>query len=520
LLTEADLRNGGQVERYLVWDEKKQLPVDCAAGEPAPVLFGSFAVRLANGQTIQCRPALQLLKEAAAEFAPEISEKITTIPAEQVREAVRLFATKKPSCYCTWVGLEQDRDAMQTNRALCIFYGLTGQFDQRGSNVLFATTPTNPINGRELLPREQDLLRLGLAEHPLGPPLDTGIVQAARVYDAILTEKPYPVRALIAFGSDALLGHGDPLHGKAALESLEFYVHVDTTINPSAMFADLILPGTTCWERQALLPSFELAEDTLNWAQFRPAVVNPLYESRSDIEIIFELAKRLELSDNFFSGDLEAGFDYQLKPSGLSTKELRAHPHGIRADVQTRYRKYAEIEAVSRQPHGFETPSGKIEIFSTSFADAGYAPLPGFPSDTLSAEDKRYPLTLTFFRDIHFCDEQHRNIPRLRRAQPDPFLEIHPSTALNQEIRDGDRISLETASGRVQLKAKFNESLHPSVVATVYGWWQSCKELDLPGHNPFSENGANLNLLVPNADADPISASVAHRGQRCRVSKP
>ncbi|MGN6719364.1 MAG: molybdopterin-dependent oxidoreductase, partial [Candidatus Binatia bacterium] len=180
LLTEADLRNGGQVERYLVWDEKKQLPVDCAAGEPAPVLFGSFAIRLANGQTIQCRPALQLLKEAAAEFAPEISEKITTIPAEVVHQAVRLFATKKPSCYCTWVGLEQDRDAMQTNRALCIFYGLTGQFDERGSNVLFATTPTNPINGRELLPTEKDWISVLLAEHPLGPPLYTGIFQAAR----------------------------------------------------------------------------------------------------------------------------------------------------------------------------------------------------------------------------------------------------------------------------------------------------------------------------------------------------
>ena len=78
---------------------------------------------------------------------------------------------------------------------------------------------------------------------------------------------------------------------------------------------------------------------------------------------------------------------------------------------------------------------------------------------------------------------------------------------------------LETPAGRVRLKAKFNETLHPSVVATVYGWWQACKELDLPGHNPFAENGANVNLLIPNNDADPISASVAHRAQRCRVLK-
>ena len=441
------------------------------------------------------------------------------MPPEEVREAVRLFAKEKPSSYCTWVGLEQDRDAMQTNRAVCIFYALTGQFDQRGSNVLFATTPTNPINGRELLPKEQAMIsarprpnihlarrlipgsfkRPGLRRNPHGQTVSRKGANRVR--------------------QRSLLGHGDPLRGKAALESLEFYIHVDTTINPSAMFADLILPGTTCWERQALLPSFEIAEDTLNWAQLRPAIIKPLHESRSDIEIVFDLAKRLELSDHFFNGDIGAGFDYQLAPSGLSTHGLREYPGGIRADVQTRYRKYAEIEAASRQPHGFETPSGKIEIYSTTFADEGYAPLPKFVTKQTNAEDQAYPLTLTFFRDIHFCDEQHRNIPQLRRALPDPFLEIHPSPAMAQGIHNGAWISLETANGKVKLKAKFNESLHPSIVATVYGWWQSCKDLDLPGHNPFSKNGANLNLLVPNADADPISASVAHRGQRCRVVK-
>ena len=517
LITEADLRDNGHVDTFLVWDEHKKIPVNCAAAGIWPAFFGSFTVRLSNGTTIQCRPALQLLKEAAAEFTPEISENITTVPAAEVRKAVRLFATERPSCYCTWVGLEQDRDAMQTNRAVCIFYALTGQFDRRGSNVLFATTPTNPITGRELLPKQNEVMRLGLAEHPLGPPRDSGIVQAARVYDAILTEKPYPVKALVAFGSDALLGHGDPLRGRAALESVEFYVHVDTVINPSAMFADLVLPGTTCWEREALLPSSEIAEDTFNWAQLRSAVVNPVYESRSDIEIIFELANRLELSDNFFGGNLDAGLDYQLKPAGFSAQQMRAHPRGIRSHVQTRHRKYAQSDAADGQRRGFETPSGKIEIFSSTFARSGYAPLPVFSGDTFSAANEAYPLTLTFFRAIHFCDEQHRNIRRLRRALPDPFLEIHPSAARMREIQNGNWILVETPTGRVRLKAKFNESLHPSVVATVYGWWQACKELDLPGHNPFAENGANVNLLIPNTDADPISASVAHRAQRCRV---
>jgi anaerobic selenocysteine-containing dehydrogenase len=514
LLTEADVRINGSTDSWLVWDESS-----CAASirSDCPALFGAFKIKLADGQTVSCQPALQLLKDAAARYAPERSESITTVPAAEVRKAVRLFAKEKPSSYCTWVGLEQDNDAMQTNRALCIFYALSGQYDQRGSNVLFATTPTNPINGRDLLPKEKAQLRLGRDKHPLGPPADPGIVQAAEVYDAILTEKPYPVKAMVLFGTDPLLGHGDPLRGKAAFEALDFYVHVDTTVNPSAMFADLILPATTCWEREALMPSFEMAENTLNWAQLRPAVAKPVGESRSEISIIFDLANRMGLAQQFFNGDIEAALAHQLAPSGLTTKQLRADPVGMRSSIFTRHQKYAEIDSLNGKPRGFATPTGKIEIFSTTFSDSGYPPLPRF--ETLGQSDDEYPLALTFFRDIHFCDEQHRNIPRLRRAVPEPFIEIHPITAEANSVIEGEWVFIETKTGRVKLKARFNESLHPQVVATVYGWWQPCQELKITGHDPFSQNGANTNLLIPNSDNDAISASVAHRGQRCRVIK-
>ena len=59
----------------------------------------------------------------------------------------------------------------------------------------------------------------------------------------------------------------------------------------------------------------------------------------------------------------------------------------------------------------------------------------------------------------------------------------------------------------------------PAVVATVYGWWQACQELNLNGHDPFTQNGANTNLLIPNSDVDPISASVAHRGPKMSSEK-
>ena len=530
LLTARDFAQTDAPETFFVWDESDDGLVSYsvergfAKDKLRVALNGVYRIGLAEGKLVQCRPAFELLKELAARYAPEKAEKQTWVPASDVRQAARMFATHKPSCYFTWVGLEQHVDAMQTNRAVCVFFALTGQYDQRGSNVLFAATPTNPIMGQALLPKEQASRRLGLRERPLGPSGLSGLVQPYEVYRGILSAQPYPVKALVTFGGDTLLGSGDPLQGNAALEALEFYMHMDMFANPSSACADLLLPASTCWEREALMPSFETAEDTKTWAQLRPAVVQPLHESRGDLEVIFDLVKRLGLGEHFFDGNIEAAYNYQLAPSGFTVEQLREHPIGMRHAAQTRYRKYAEIDPQTQRPRGFQTPTRKIEIFSNRFAKAGHAPLPvpqATPknSSNSGAGADGYLLALTFFRLVQFCDDQYRNIPRLRRQAREPFLDIHPTTASALNIQDGDWVSLETATGKVRLKAKCNLFLHPRVVATQYGWWNGCKELDLPGYDPLSTDGANANLLITNDVVDPISGSVPHRSQRCRVSK-
>jgi anaerobic selenocysteine-containing dehydrogenase len=299
-------------------------------------------------------------------------------------------------------------------------------------------------------------------------------------------------------------------------------VHVDMFCNPSASFADLLLPACTAWECAALMPAFPTAEDTATWVQLRPAVVPPRHESRPDLAIIFELATRLGRGASFFDGDIEAAWNHQLAPSGLTMQQLRAHPVGMQVEAQTRYQKYAEIDPQTGQPWGFQTPSRKVEIYAMRFARAGYAPLPVYqePVEGPSSRPEgaqEYPLVLTFFRLVQCCDEQHRHSPRLRRQVPHPFLEIHPTIAATLNIQEGAWVILETAMGRVRLKAKCNPFLHPSVVATPLGWWQSCQALGLPGYDPFAPDGANVNLLIPNEATDPISGSVPHRSQRCRV---
>jgi anaerobic selenocysteine-containing dehydrogenase len=526
LLTERDLSAVGDAETFLVWDERSQGLVSYRSDQGyareniSPVLTGIHEITLADGKTVECRPAFQLLTEIAAHYAPERSEAETWVRAPDVRRAVRLFAAERPSCYYSWSGIEQQSDATQTNRAISIFYALTGQFDQRGGNLLCANTPTDPITGHELLSPEQRSRRLGANDRPLGPPGIAARVQAYDVYRAILTGDPYPVKALVTFGSDPLVGNGDTLGGKRALEALDFFAHVDVFPNASAAFADLLLPAATCWEREGLMPSFPGGEGNATWAQLRPAVVKPVHESRPDLEIVFDLARRLGLKQHFFDGDIDAGYNHHLAPSGITVEQLRGNRLGMRSATKTRTRKYAEIDAQTKQPRGFATPTGKIEIYSTSFARAGYSQLPVRDGAlAIGGTSKEYPLILTTFRLMQFCDQQHRNIPRLRRQAREPLLEIHPETAVALSIQDSARVVLETATGGIRLTAKLNASLHPKVVATQYGWWQACPELGLPGYDHFSPEGANVNLIIPNDKLDPISGAVPHRSQPCRVRK-
>jgi anaerobic selenocysteine-containing dehydrogenase len=533
LLTEKDLTQSAKPGGFVVWDTIRGKPAvfrtdrGYAESKVNPALVGTFTCPLAGGAVVSCRPAFALLAERAAQYAPERSEAITWVPADAVRRAARLFATRRPSCYFTWAGLEMHTNAMQTNRAVCSFYALTGQFDEPGSNVLISGVPSRPVVGLELLTKEKAELRLGLADHPLGPPNDPGSVQAAQVYDAMLDGRPYPVKAAVLFGSDPLLGHGDASRGKKAFAALDFYAHIDVFANPTASLADVLLPASTCWEAEALKTSFGrkgCAPAAAGWIQLRKAVVPPLHDTRSDLAVIFDLACRLGLGEHFFGGDVEAAWRHELEPSGLTLAQLRANPVGAKAELTTHYRKYASPDPNTGTPRGFPTPSRKLELYSTRFTEAGYDPLPCHNEPAESplgilglAHD--FPLVLTSFRLLQFVDQQHRNIPRLRNDVREPFIEIHPETAGNLNVLDGEWVNVETVAGKIRLKAKYNDTLDPRVVCAPYGWWQACRELEMPGYDPLSSTGANINLIIPNTYIDPISASVPHRSRMCRVTK-
>ena len=369
------------------------------------------------------------------------------------------------------------------------------------------------------------MLRLGRRERPIGPPATPGTVTAYDLYRAILEGEPYPVRALVSFGANMLLANGDALRGRRALERLPFFAQIELTHTPTSRFADVLLPAASWMESSALKVGHRYPLDSMAHVQFREAVVEPLHERRSDVEIIFGLATRLGLDDVFWKGDVEAGYRHLLEPSGVSLEELRERPYGIAtAGAALRYQKFAELDEGRGAPRGFATPTKKVEIFATRFAEHGLPALPVYVEPALSPRSRpdlaeRFPLVLTNAKRPQYMHSQLRGLPSLRKIAPNPTAEIHPETAGRFEIAAGEWIIVETPSGRVRAQAQITDTILPGVVCCSHGWWEACPELGLPGFDPFTEAGANQNLLVHNDQHDPVSGGTPHRSTLCRVAK-
>jgi anaerobic selenocysteine-containing dehydrogenase len=207
---------------------------------------------------------------------------------------------------------------------------------------------------------------------------------------------------------------------------------------------------------------------------------------------------------------LEEIYNQQLSAVGLTWEKLKEIGH---IWLPKSYKTY--------EKNGFKTPTGKVEVYSTILEKLGYDPLPVYrepPESPISTPElaKKYPLILiTGGRVPQFFHSEYRQIKPLRKSHPDPLVQIHPETARERGIKDGDWVWIETARGRIRQKAKVTEDIHPGVVHCEHHWWFPEK-----GGPDYGVWESNVNILTNNNPPyDPAMGTYQLRAMLCEVYK-
>lgn len=440
------------------------------------------------------------LKERVQAYPPQRVEEITWVPREKIIEAARIYARTKPACITQVLAIDQNADTISTSRAIAMLACLTDNIDVPGGNIFMMPMKVpglldGELSRKDFLTKEDHERRLGSKEYPLLASGESLVPTAhnATFWKAILTGKPYPIRALYCHGSNIVIAYANTKMVTDAILSLDFFVVADLFMTDTAQLADILLPAATWMERDAVTENLQVSYNNIHLQQKTIEVE----ECWTNYKILNEMAKRLGFGDRMFPSE-EAYCDFLLKPWNMTFQDFKKK--GI-ISVPYSYRKYEE--------RGFKTPSGKIEFYSQKLKDLGFDPLPNYREPTESPFStpelaRKYPLIVTTGgRPPVFRHAELRNIPRLREIVPELRMMIHPKTAGELGIADGDNVVVESPRGDMQAKAALTEGIDPRVV-------------QIPSHWPKINN---VNRIMDNENCALMIGGTQLRGQLCRVRR-
>ena len=426
-------------------------------------------------------------------YPPEWAEKITWIPAEDIRKLARLFArAKEVGIYQGTNTQDQTANGTQNSRAFSILQIITGNINNPGGWVI---SPRLKLGNVGL---EVEGEPLGADQYPLFHEV-WGRKSPYAVVTCVPESVPEKIKAFFVVGGNPIVSMPDSNAFRSAFRKLELLVVHDLFMTETAELAHYILPACSHLEKWGLAYTYNVCH-CLPYLMLRKKAIDPFYESWSEWRLFTELAKKLGMGDQFLWKSEEELVVFELGPTGLTFKQLlEEKPEGA---------FYQEKEYGMKESK-FSTPTGKIEIYSEALEQVGFDPLPTYleprrsPVNTPELLEK-YPLILsTGNRNLFYTHGQFREIESLKEKNPEPQAEMGPKTALQYKIREGDKIVVETNRGVVQMKAHVDERVAEGIVLVPHGWPRE----------------ANANLLTDAECREPIMGYPDMKSLLCAIRK-
>ena len=496
--------------------------------------------RLYDEDTVRNRTVgFDELRSRVVEFPPERVADLAWIAPEALAEVARIFATSGPAIIHGGNGLCQSGSmAVQCGRALACLVAITGNLGAHGGHGL-AGPPRDLIsNGdavlADALPADQRAKRLGGDTFPhIGRgygELDTALSAGwygkkhilswlatghePTLWKAITTGQPYPVKAVIVQYHNAIGAGANARLAQEALMSddLELLVVQDLFVNPTSRLADYLLPASHWLEKPFFSVAYGYMGFAGDYAEASEAAVPAEFEHRSDYDLWRDLGHRLGQAD-YWPETAELFWDELAKPAGLrfdGLSKTRGPLVGAHARVST------STEAGDAR---LGTPSGKIELASSLLRDWGMNAVPDYqPPGIFARAGDEFPLILiTGGRTIEGFHQNAQQMRDFRRRHPHPHVRMHPSTAADAGVQEGDWILIETPVGVVRQQVRVTDELAPRVVQADRWWYPEQGDGD---DDPFGFWSTNINVCTDNdtGSCDPIMGTWLLRGLPCRLT--
>ena len=414
-----------------------------------------------------------------AAFSPSWAAPITGIPAERIVALARRYAGTRPAMIVLGgSSMHKGDNGWQAGRAIACLPALTGNVGIQGGG--FGPRHGSAAYGRGLSSIAGDDRR---APQTVIPNQMASVAQALR---------DGRIDTLLLPGTNMLSSFADAAAIEEGLARTRLVVSHDLFLNDTARrCADVVLPATAWLEEIG-------AKMTHTHLYLMERALEPPAETRSLHRVLCELAERLGLDDFHPWPTEEAMVDAILDHpcTGHATVAALRAQDGMRA---------LDISHVANPTLEFDTPSGKIELYSEQAARLGLPPLPSFAA--AAPETDAYPLALTQGRTLahfHSFYNNGRELPALARRESEPALWLSPEDAASRNVADGAAIRIFNARGKLAAQARVTDKIPAGTVWMRDGW---------PGLNRLTEGAA----VLPDAAVDLFAFSAGQATFDARV---
>lgn len=446
---------------YVIWDEATggaMAAPDAAAikaGAATPALSGTFTV---DGVT--CRTAFDHLCDSCAAYTPERTGEICGIDPAVVERLAEEYIDAQPAGIRMGQGMQRVFHSYSPFRTVATLAMVAGYIGVPGGGASHAggTATNKPVAGYT------------------GPVYnytewsDTGkkanLLSSSLVYQAAIDHDPVPIEFLWIANSNFI--NMSPDSNKIINEvipAIDFIVTADPWWTWTAKYSDIVLPATTYWEHWDLI-------DRSPWAMFNQPAIEPMGESKSDVEIMTLLAKKTGVEQYWDKTDEEwirqfVGTDHP------AWDDLDWDRDVVGQGIYGRSDAIYEPAIVYADGTGYKTDTGKFEFYTEAMLPYGDE----VPTWQPPAEDPRegelaakYPLVFIQYHDRLNVHTQHILNPALEVVQDEPLLQMNPVDAEARGLAHDDVVHVFNDRGDMKIRLFLTEGIVPGTVATQSGW--------------------------------------------------